>query len=88
MFLISIDIEYRYNLIKQIKKYEKVKTDIFTSTDIDNKEKFKEYNYVIVENNSKKIEYFANLGKNVIICCFDDEIVKTEFKGQYIYLSF
>lgn len=82
MFLISIDIEYRYNLIEQIKKYEKVKTDIFTSADIDNKEKFKEYNYVIIENNSKKIEYFANLGKNVIICCFDDEIVKTEYKEK------
>lgn len=83
MYLISIDIEYRYNLIKQIREFTNPQAvKIFLPDDLNYHFNYKKYSYIIVEYNPKIIDYFTKLHKNIIICCFDDELVKSVYKNK------
>ncbi len=80
MLLVSIDVEYRYDLTKKIKKInDNIKTTIFTSNDILYND-YKKYKYVVTEYNTKIIDYFIKLNKIVVVCCFDEEMVKQEYR--------
>ena len=82
MFLVSIDIEYRYNIINKIKKSNKnIKTSIFTIDNI-NYYNYKKYDYVITQYNPKLIDYFLKLGKKIVICSFDEELIKEEYRNN------
>ncbi len=83
MLLISIDVEYNYNLIEKIRKAkDKVQTNIFISDDLNYSHDYSNYDYIITEYDIKKIDYFSALGKNVIICCFNDETIESSYRKK------
>ncbi len=83
MLLISIDIEHKYKLIKKLRNYEKkIQTKIFILDDLNYNFNYANCDFVITEYNTKKIDYFLNLKKKVIICCFDNEIVNLDYKKR------
>ncbi len=81
MVLISSNVEYKYQLIEQLKK-SKIQTDIFTEDDLNNNFDNDDCDYVIIEYDPKKIDYFSKKGKRVIVCCFDNEKVGKSYKKK------
>ena len=65
MFLVSVECEYKYDLKKKLKKEYKRDVTLFTNNDINNKEKYDKYKYVITEYNKDAIDYFD--GQKIII---------------------